>query len=299
MARVIRCSLIQASNVVPADLDGAAASLAAIKHAMVQKHISMVRTAAADGAQIVCLQEIFSGPYFCAEQTTRWHNFAERIPDGPTVQLIMSLARELGVALIVPLYEVADAENKDGVVFYNSAAVIGRDGAFIGTYRKAHIPHAAPGFWEKFYFRPGNLGFPVFDLGFCKLGVYLCYDRHFPEGARVMGLNGAEIVFNPSAVIAGPNDFLWKIEPPALAVANGYFVAAINRVGTEAPWNLGQFFGQSYFCNPRGKTLAEGARYQDQIVTADLDLDLIAEVRQAWPFYRDRRPDLYSDLVKP
>jgi N-carbamoylputrescine amidase len=211
----------------------------------------------------------------------------------------MSLARELGVALIVPLYEVADAENKDGVVFYNSAAVIGRDGAFIGTYRKAHIPHAAPGFWEKFYFRPGNLGFPVFDLGFCKLGVYLCYDRHFPEGARVMGLNGAEIVFNPSAVIAGPNDFLWKIEPPALAVANGYFVAAINRVGTEAPWNLGQFFGQSYFCNPRGKTLAEGARNQDQIVTADLDLDLIAEVRQAWPFYRDRRPDLYSDLVKP
>jgi len=298
MARVIRCSLIQASNVVPADLDGAAASLAAIKHAMVQKHISMVRTAAADGAQIVCLQEIFSGPYFCAEQTTRWHNFAERIPDGPTVQLIMSLARELGVALIVPLYEVADAENKDGVVFYNSAAVIGRDGAFIGTYRKAHIPHAAPGFWEKFYFRPGNLGFPVFDLGFCKLGVYLCYDRHFPEGARVMGLNGAEIVFNPSAVIAGPNDFLWKIEPPALAVANGYFVAAINRVGTEAPWNLGQFFGQSYFCNPRGKTLAEGARYQDQIVTADLDLDLIAEVHQAWPFYRDRRPDLYGDLVK-
>ena len=299
MARVIRCSLIQASNVVPADLDGAAASLAAIKHAMVQKHISMVRTAAADGAQIVCLQEIFSGPYFCAEQTTRWHNFAERIPDGPTVQLIMSLARELGVALIVPLYEVADAENKDGVVFYNSAAVIGRDGAFIGTYRKAHIPHAAPGFWEKFYFRPGNLGFPVFDLGFCKLGVYLCYDRHFPEGARVMGLNGAEIVFNPSAVIAGPNDFLWKIEPPALAVANGYFVAAINRVGTEAPWNLGQFFGQSYFCNPRGKILAEGGLYQDQIVTADLDLDLIAEVRQAWPFYRDRRPDLYSDLVKP
>jgi N-carbamoylputrescine amidase len=261
---------------------------------MLDKHIAMVRAAAADGAQIVCLQEIFNGPYFCAEQTARWQAFAERIPDGPTVQLMLSLAKELAVALIVPIYEV-----EDGDAFYNSAAVIGRDGAFLGTYRKAHIPHAAPGFWEKFYFRPGNLGFPVFDLGLCRIGVYLCYDRHFPEGARVMGLNGAEIVFNPSAVIAGPNDFLWKIEPPALAVANGFFVAAINRVGTEAPWNLGQFFGQSYFCNPRGKILAQGSRDKDEIVTADLDLDSIAEVRRAWPFYRDRRPDLYGDLVKP
>jgi N-carbamoylputrescine amidase len=299
MARVVRCSLIQAKNVVPADLDGAGASLAAIKQAMIVKHVAMVRAAAADGAQIVCLQEIFSGPYFCTEQTTRWHDFAERIPGGPTVQLMCSLAKELGVALIVPIYEVEDGEAENSGIFYNSAAVIGRDGAFIGKYRKAHIPHAAPGFWEKFYFRPGNLGFPVFDLGFCKIGVYLCYDRHFPEGARVMGLNGAEIVFNPSAVIAGPNDFLWKIEPPALAVANGYFVAAINRVGTEAPWNLGEFFGQSYFCNPRGKIIAEASRNQDEIVTADLDLDLIAEVRRAWPFYRDRRPELYGDLVKP
>jgi N-carbamoylputrescine amidase len=286
--------LVQAKNVVPAGPGGAGASLAAIKQPMLDKHIAMVRAAAADGAQIVCLQEIFNGPYFCAEQTARWQAFAERIPDGPTVQLMLSLAKELAVALIVPIYEV-----EDGDAFYNSAAVIGRDGAFLGTYRKAHIPHAAPGFWEKFYFRPGNLGFPVFDLGLCRIGVYLCYDRHFPEGARVMGLNGAEIVFNPSAVIAGPNDFLWKIEPPALAVANGFFVAAINRVGTEAPWNLGQFFGQSYFCNPRGKILAQGSRDKDEIVTADLDLDSIAEVRRAWPFYRDRRPDLYGDLVKP
>ena len=299
MARVVRCSLIQAKNVVPAGPEGAGASLAGIKQAMIDKHVAMIRAAAADGAQIVCLQEIFSGPYFCAEQTTRWQSLAERIPGGPTVQLMMSLARELGVALIVPIYEVEDGEAEGGQIFYNSAAVIGRDGAFLGKYRKAHIPHAAPGFWEKYYFRPGNLGFPVFDLGLCKVGVYLCYDRHFPEGARAMGLNGAEIVFNPSAVIAGPNDFLWKIEPPALAVANGYFVAAINRVGTEAPWNLGEFFGQSYFCNPRGKIIAEGARGEEEIVTADLDLDSIAEVRRAWPFYRDRRPDLYGDLVNP
>lgn len=294
MARVVRCSLIQAKNVISAGMEGTSAPLSEIKQAMIDKHISMIRAAAAGGAQIVCLQEIFSGPYFCAEQTTRWQDLAERIPDGPTVQLMMGLAKELAVALVVPIYEV-----EDGSVFYNSAAVIGRDGSFIGTYRKAHIPHAAPGFWEKFYFRPGNLGFPVFDLGFCKIGVYLCYDRHFPEGARVLGLNGAEIVFNPSAVIAGPNDFLWKIEQPALAVANGYFVASVNRVGTEAPWNLGEFFGQSYFCNPRGKVLAEGSRDNDEVVTADLDLDLIAEVRRGWPFNRDRRPDLYKDIARP
>jgi N-carbamoylputrescine amidase len=294
MARTVRCSLIQAKSELPAGVEGEGAPLEAIKQAMLDKHVAMIRTAVADGAQIVCLQEIFNGPYFCAEQATRWQSVAERIPDGPTIQIMMQLSKELGVALIVPIYEVAD-----GGVFYNSAAVIGRDGAFVGGYRKAHIPHAAPGFWEKFYFRAGNLGFPVFDLGFCKIGVYLCYDRHFPEGARVMGLNGAEVLFNPSAVIAGPNDFLWKIEPPALAVANGYFVAAINRVGTEAPWNLGEFFGQSYFCNPRGKILAEAARDQDEILTADLDLDLIAEVRRAWPFNRDRRPELYDDLVKP
>jgi N-carbamoylputrescine amidase len=194
MARVVRCSLIQASNVVPAGLDGAGASLGEIKQAMIDKHVGMIRTAAAGGAQIVCLQEIFYGPYFCAEQTTRWYESTEKVPDGATVQLMMRLARELGVALVVPVYEVED----EGV-FYNTAAVIGRDGAYLGKYRKAHIPHVAPGFWEKFYFRPGNLGFPVFDLGFCKIGVYICYDRHFPEGARALGLNGAEIVFNPSA----------------------------------------------------------------------------------------------------
>jgi len=298
MARVVRCSLIQAANVVPADLDGAGESLAAIKHAMVQKHVSMVRQAAADGAQIVCLQEIFNGPYFCAEQTTRWHPFAERIPHGPTVQLMSSLARELGVALIVPIYEVDDTEAEGSQIFYNSAAAIGRDGAFLGKYRKAHIPHAAPGFWEKFYFRPGNLGFPVFDLGFVKIGVYICYDRHFPEGARALGLNGAEIVFNPSATVAGLSEYLWKLEQPAHAVANGYFIAAINRVGVEAPWNIGEFYGSSYFCDPRGRIFAQASRDKDEVLTADVDLDMISEVRKTWQFFRDRRPDMYASLVK-
>jgi N-carbamoylputrescine amidase len=285
--------LIQATNVVPPGLDGAGASLAEIKKAMIDKHVGMIRTAAKDGAQIVCLQEIFYGPYFCAEQTTRWYESTEKVPGGPTVQLMMGLARELGVALVVPIYEVED----EGV-FYNTAAVIGRDGAYLGKYRKAHIPHVAPGFWEKFYFRPGNLGFPVFDLGFCKIGIYICYDRHFPEGARALGLNGAEIVFNPSATVAGLSEYLWKIEQPAHAVANGYFVGAINRVGTEEPWKIGEFYGQSYFCNPRGKIIAEGSRDRDEIVTADLDLDMIAEVRRTWQFYRDRRPEMYGDLVK-
>jgi N-carbamoylputrescine amidase len=293
MARVVRCSLIQASNVVVASADVEGSAIGEIKQAMLAKHVAMIRRAAAAGAQLVCLQEFFNGPYFCAEKSTRWQSGAERIPDGPTVQQMMKLARELSVALVVPIHETAG----EGV-FYNSAAVIGQDGAFLGTYRKAHLPNAGPGFWEKYHFRPGNTGFPVFDLGFCKIGVYLCYDRHFPEGARVMGLNGAQIIFNPSAVIAGPNEFLWKIEPPAMAVANGCFVGAVNRVGAEEPWNIGEFLGQSYFCNPRGKILAEGLRDQDEIVTADLDLDLIAEVRKVWPFDHDRRPDLYGDLTR-
>jgi N-carbamoylputrescine amidase len=293
MARVIRCSLIQASNVVPADLDGSAASLAEIKHAMVQKHIAMVRAAAADGAQIVCLQEIFAGPYFCAEQDARWYDTTELVPDGPTVRLMQDVARRHHIAMIVPVYE----REQEGI-FYNTAAVLHNDGTYLGKYRKTHIPHVAPGFWEKFYFRPGNLGYPVFDLGFAKIGVYICYDRHFPEGARALGLNGAEIVFNPSATVAGLSEYLWKLEQPAHAVANGYFVGAINRVGTEAPWNIGEFYGSSYFCDPRGQIIAQASRDKDEVLTADLDLDMIAEVRRTWQFFRDRRPDMYSDLVK-
>jgi N-carbamoylputrescine amidase len=176
--------------------------------------------------------------------------------------------------------------------------VIGADGQYLGKYRKTHIPHVAPGFWEKFYFRPGNLGYPVFDLGFAKVGVYICYDRHFPEGARALGLNGAEIVFNPSATVAGLSEHLWKIEQPAHAVANGYFIGAINRVGIEAPWNIGQFYGTSYFCDPRGQIVSQASRTEDEVLTADLDLDMIAEVRKTWQFFRDRRPDQYESLVR-
>jgi N-carbamoylputrescine amidase len=287
MPRIVRCSIIQASNAVPAT-----EPLAVQKQAMVEKHLGLIRKAAGEGAQIVCLQEIFNGPYFCAEQSVKWYENTEAVPSGPTVTLMQALAKELRIAMVVPVYEV----EQEGI-FYNTAAVIQNDGTYLGKYRKTHIPHVAPGFWEKFYFRPGNLGYPVFDLGFAKIGVYICYDRHFPEGARCLGLNGAEIVFNPSATVAGLSEYLWKLEQPAHAAANGYFIAAINRVGTEPPWNIGEFYGSSYFADPRGQIIAQASRDKDEVLTVDLNLDEIAEVRRTWQFYRDRRPDLYGPLV--
>jgi len=289
MPKNVRCSLIQATNVVPPDQP-----IDRIKAAMIDKHVGYIEQAAAAGAQIVCLQEIFYGPYFCAEQKTRWYESTEAVPDGPTMRLMTDLARKHELALIVPVYEVEQTG-----VYFNTAAVIDSSGKYLGKYRKNHLPQVDPGFWEKFYFRPGNLGYPVFDLGFAKVGVYICYDRHFPEGARALGLNGAEIVFNPSATVAGLSEHLWKLEQPAHAAANGYFVGAINRVGTEAPWNIGEFYGSSYFCDPRGQIFAQASRDQDEVLTADLDLDKIAEVRNTWQFFRDRRPETYSALTNP
>jgi beta-ureidopropionase len=288
LPRIVRCSLIQATNNASPDL-----ALETVKKSMIDKHLAYIDQAAAGGAQVICLQEIFYGPYFCAEQQPRWYDFTEQIPDGPTVQLMSRIARDRRVALIVPIYE----REQEGV-YYNTAAVLGSDGTYLGKYRKTHIPHVAPGFWEKYYSRPGNLGYPVFALGFAKIGVYICYDRHFPEGARALGLNGAEIVFNPSATVAGLSEHLWRLEQPAHAVANGYFIAAINRVGVEAPWNIGEFYGSSYFCNPRGQIFAQASRDRDEVLTADLDLDMIAEVRKTWQFFRDRRPDMYGPLVQ-
>lgn len=287
MSRPVKCGLIQARNAADTS-----APIAEIRAANVEKHVAMIEQAARQGVQILCMQEIFTGPYFCAEQTTRWYDATEPIPDGPTTQLMQELARTHRMAIIVPLYEVESTG-----VYYNTAAVIDADGTYLGKYRKNHIPQVAPGFWEKFYFRPGNLGYPVFQTEYARVGVYICYDRHFPEGARALGLNGAEIVFNPSATVAGLSEYLWKLEQPAHAVANGYFVAAINRVGREEPWNIGEFYGQSYICDPRGRMLAVGSRDQDELVVADCDLDLIREVRNTWQFFRDRRPETYEDLV--
>jgi hypothetical protein len=175
-----------------------------------------------------------------------------------------------------------------------------------GHRRRRHLPRQIPqaahpadlGFWEKYFFKPGDGGYPVFKTRYATIGVYICYDRHFPEGARCLGLNGAEIVFNPSATVAGLSQYLWKLEQPAHAVANGYYVGAINRVGTEAPWNIGKFYGTSYFVNPRGRSSPQGSEDGDELVVADLDLSLIDEVRNTWQFYRDRRPDAYDEIVR-
>jgi len=288
MPRNVRGGLIQASSTHSGDED-----LSVIKKAMIDKHMAMIEDAAEKGVQVMCLQEIFYGPYFCAEQNTRWYETTEQIPDGPTTQLMCETAKRLGMVMVIPIYEM----DLPGV-YYNTAAVIDADGKYLGKYRKHHIPHCHPGFWEKFYFTPGNLGYPVFETAVGKVGVYICYDRHFPEGARALGLNGAEIVFNPSATVAGKSEYLWKLEQPAHAVANQYFVGAINRVGVEKPWEFGEFYGQSYFCSPRGEMLSVGSRDQDELVIADMDLDDIQEVRNAWQFFRDRRPDSYDRLLE-
>ncbi|HEV2990273.1 MAG TPA: nitrilase-related carbon-nitrogen hydrolase [Candidatus Angelobacter sp.] len=287
MSRIVRAGLIQATNVL-----GPEHSLEKIKKAMIDKHLKLIDQAAKKKVQILCLQEIFYGPYFCAEQSPRWYELTEAVPDGPTVKLMQKVAAKHRMVIVVPVYE----KEMTGL-YYNTAAVIDSDGKYLGKYRKHHIPQVAPGFWEKFYFTPGDTGYLTFATKYARIGVYICYDRHFPEGARILGLNGAEIVFNPSATVAGLSEYLWELEQPAHAVANGYFVGALNRVGMEAPWNIGEFYGKSYFCNPRGKIIAQASRDKDEVLVADLDLDMIAEVRNVWQFFRDRRPDSYRPLV--
>jgi beta-ureidopropionase len=287
MARNVISGLIQASN----PINDESRSVADIQAAMFEKHLPMIHDAGKQGVQILCLQEIFNGPYFCPGQDKRWYDAAEAVP-GPTLDKLVPIAKKYQMVMVVPLYEREQAG-----VYYNTAAILDADGSYLGKYRKTHIPQTA-GFWEKYFFRPGNLGYPVFKTRYATIGAYICYDRHFPEGARALGLAGAEIVYNPSATVAGLSQYLWKLEQPAHAVANGYFVGAINRVGSEAPWNIGKFYGSSYFVDPRGQILACASEDQDELVVATLDLDMIEEVRRTWQFFRDRRPDAYGPLVE-
>jgi N-carbamoylputrescine amidase len=287
MARKVLSGLIQASN----PINDEARPVAEVQAAMLEKHLPMIHDAGKQGVQILCLQEIFNGPYFCPGQDKRWYDAAEPVP-GPTVEKLAPIAAKYGMAIVVPIYEREQAG-----VYYNTAAILDADGSYLGKYRKTHIPQTS-GFWEKYFFRPGNLGYPVFKTRYATIGAYICYDRHFPEGARALGLAGAEIVYNPSATVAGLSQHLWKIEQPAHAIANGYFVGAINRVGTEAPWNIGKFYGNSYFVDPRGQIIACGSEDKDELVVAELDLDMIEDVRRTWQFFRDRRPDAYGPLVE-
>ncbi len=287
MSRIIKSGLIQ----VGCRLDGSA-SCHEHRNAMLEAHIPWIEKAGKMGVQILSLQEVFNGPYFCPSQDPKWYGLAEAVPHGPTTQLMCEYAKKYNMVIVVPVYE----EEMPGV-YYNTAAVIDADGKYLGKYRKNHIPQVA-GFWEKFFFKPGNLGYPVFKTAYAQVGVYICYDRHFPEGARALGLNGAEIVFNPSATVAGLSRSLWELEQPAHAAANGYFVGAINRVGKESPWNIGEFYGSSYFANPMGKIVKQASAKEDELLVADLNLDEIREVRNLWQFYRDRRPETYSPLTQ-
>jgi N-carbamoylputrescine amidase len=278
-SRIVRAALVQTR------WTGDTASMVAL-------HERYAREAAAQGARVIGFQEVFNAPYFCQVQEPEHYRWAEPVPDGPTVTRMRELARELNMVMVVPVYEI----ERSGF-YYNTAAVIDADGSYLGKYRKHHIPQVK-GFWEKYYFKPGNLGWPVFDTAVGKVGVYICYDRHFPEGWRALGLAGAEIVYNPSATSRGLSAYLWQLEQPAAAVANEYFVAAINRVGVEE-YGDNDFYGTSYFVDPRGQFVGEVASdKEEELVVRDLDLGLIETVRNQWAFYRDRRPDAYGPLTE-
>nr|WP_202885527.1 nitrilase-related carbon-nitrogen hydrolase [Kribbella sandramycini] len=280
VAEVVRAALVQTS-------------WTGDKESMIKAHEEYARQAAAAGAKVICFQELFYGPYFCQLQDPKFYEYAEAVP-GPTTERFQALAAELGLVMVLPMYE----QEQPGVL-YNTAAVIDADGKYLGKYRKNHIPQVK-GFWEKFYFRPGNLGYPVFDTAVGRIGVYICYDRHFPEGWRALGLAGAKIVFNPSATSRGLSAYLWQLEQPASAVANEYFIGAINRVGIESDYGDNDFYGTSYFVDPEGKFVGEvGHDHDPELIVRDLDLGLLDTVRDRWQFYRDRRPDAYGDLTKP
>ena len=280
MANIIRSALVQTA-------------WTGDKDSMVDKNVEYAKQAAEDGARIMCFQELFNAPYFCQVEENEHLGTAEAVPDGPTMQRMFALAKETEMVIVVPIYEKED----DGFL-YNTAAVIDADGTYLGKYRKTHIPHVQ-GFYEKFYFRPGNMGYPIFDTAVGRIGVYNCYERHFPEGWRALGLAGAKLVYNPSATSRGLSMYLWNLEQPAAAVANEYFVGAINRVGKE-PYGDNDFYGSSYFVDPRGQLVGEAASdTEEELVVRDLDMDMVEEVRQQWQFFRDRRPDAYGPLVAP
>ena len=278
MARIVKAALLQTE-------------WTGDKESMIDKHEAAAREAAKQGAQIMCFQELFYGPYFCQEQDPKYFSYTEPIPDGPTTKRFQALAKELNMVLVLPMYEIVQPG-----LYYNTAAVIDADGRYLGKYRKQHIPQV-PGFWEKYYFTPGTHGYPIFDTAVGKVRVYICYDRHFPEGWRALGLNGAEIVFNPSATSRGLSEYIWRVEQPAAAVANMYYVGAINRVGIEKDMGANDFYGQSYFVDPEGKFVGEvGDAFKHELIVRELDMDKIRMVRDRWPFYRDRRPDAYHEI---
>jgi N-carbamoylputrescine amidase len=286
----LKCGLIQMA--FKGDTN---ASPETIRDVMIDAHIPFIEEAGKKGVQVLCFQEVFTQPYFCPSQDRKWYAAAEPIPDGHTTRLMQEYAKKHRMVIVVPIYE----EEMPGV-YYNTAAVIDADGSYLGKYRKTHIPQVDPGFYEKFIFKPGDLGYPVFETAYVKLGVYICYDRHFPEGWRALALHGAEYIVNPSATVAGLSKYLWELEQPASAAANGVFIGAINRIGKEEPWakNMGEFYGSSYIVNPRGEIEAQASYDKDELLVHEIDLEMIRTVRNTWQFFRDRRPELYDPLLE-
>ena len=248
----------------------------------------LVRQAASDGANLICLPEVFYAPFAMTQLGYEFFEVAETIP-GPITDRMSALAAQLGVVMVVPVYEHAARG-----VYYNTAAVIDSDGRLIGRYRKQHIP-LSPIFYEKLYFKPGNLGYPVFDTSVAKVGVYICHDRHYPEGARILALGGAEVILIPVATpTASLSSQVFELEIQAHAVFNQVFVAAVNRVGQEGEYS---YYGRSLICGPDGQILAQAGEGEETLM-ADLDLNEIDERRLRWQFYRDRRPTTYGPIAE-
>jgi beta-ureidopropionase len=295
----VRAGLVQMGLKAPTS-----APVEAIREAMFSAHANQVEVAAQKGVQVICFQEVFNAPYFCPVNDPKWEAAAEPIEGGPTIDRLRAMAERHAMVVVAPIYELAPNGKR-----YNTAVVIDADGRIAGSYQKTHIPGIGRALHtmipekargtERHWFAPGESGWPVFPTRYLKIGVYICYDRHFPEGFRALGLNGADYVLNPSATWEGLSRHLWKIEQPAAAVANGYYVGAINRVGWEAPWNIGRFYGSSYVVDPRGQILAEGPDDRDALVIADLDLQVIREVRETWRFFEHRRPETYGQVSLP
>lgn len=261
-----------------------------------------VRNAAAKGAQIICLQELFRSVYFCQVEDHKYFELGEPIP-GPTTERMQELAKELGVVIIASLFEKRTAG-----LYHNTAAVIDADGSYLGKYRKMHIPDD-PLFYEKFYFTPGDLGFQAFDTKFARIGVCVCWDQWYPEAARLTALRGAQILFYPTAIGWHPSEkekygtrqhSSWETIQRGHAIANGCYVAAPNRIGHEAP-DGGEgieFWGQSFICDPAGQILAKASVDQEEVLVVEADLDAVDTQRTHWPFLRDRRIDAYSDITR-
>ncbi len=263
-----------------------------------KKTISKIEEAAAAGAKIVGLQEMFTTKYFCIEQDPKFFDLAEKIPAGTTTKTLCEVAKKLGVVIVAPFFE-----NRGNEIFHNTAAVIDADGTFLGKYRKMHIPQD-PCFEEKFYFTPGDLGFRAWKTAFGNIGVCICWDQWFPEAARLTALAGAQILFFPTAIgwlpeeksaLGNAQHCAWETVQRGHAVANGCFVAATNRVGIEGKT---EFWGQSFVANPYGEIIAKASTANEEILFADCDLALQKEFRRIWPFFRDRRIDAFGEITK-